>query len=60
MKKKLICRHCGGNITKETDTELKKNYPYVCLNCDENFYSFEVIAVQGVKQNETNNKKNKQ
>lgn len=41
MKLKLKCK-CGEYIHKETDKELKKDYPYVCLNCDENMFSFEV------------------
>ena len=41
-KKKIYCPKCGKEVSKETDKDLKKEYPYVCLNCDENFYGIEV------------------
>lgn len=34
----LRCRRCGRPILKETNVE---GYPYQCLNCDENMFSFE-------------------
>lgn len=32
------CPMCGQNLCHETQAD----YPYVCLECDENFYEFEV------------------
>lgn len=35
-----LCPRCGHDLFKETkDTD----YPYVCLDCYENFYGFEVV-----------------
>ena len=31
----------GHKVRKETDKELKKEYPYYCPTCDENMYEFE-------------------
>lgn len=45
---KLICNRCGGKVVKEVDTELKKEYPYYCLVCDENMYSFEVTMISEI------------
>lgn len=36
-----FCPHCGKPLYFETDPEL--DYPYVCLDCDENFYEVEVV-----------------
>lgn len=38
---KKICKLCGTEVEKETDMELKEDYPYYCPYCDENKYSFE-------------------
>jgi NAD-dependent SIR2 family protein deacetylase len=38
---KLYCSKCGTEVKKETDKELRKEYPYYCPECDENLYSFE-------------------
>lgn len=35
-----FCPHCGSPLFAETELEI--DYPYVCRECDENFYSFEV------------------
>lgn len=35
-----FCPHCGSPLYAETELEI--DYPYVCRECDENFYSFEV------------------
>ncbi len=40
---KIICRRCGTAVCRETDRELKKEYPYYCPCCYENMYSFEYI-----------------
>lgn len=42
-KKGAWCPKCGDPLTKETDPDLKKEYPWACLECDENFYGIEVI-----------------
>jgi len=34
------CNRCGSIVIVETDPDI--DYPYCCLNCDENMYSFEV------------------
>ena len=33
------CPRCDGKLEIEKEKEL--DYPYVCLECDENFYEFE-------------------
>ena len=38
-----FCPHCGKPLYFETDPEL--DYPYVCLDCDENFYEIEVETI---------------
>jgi hypothetical protein len=35
---KIRCNMCGSVVLREPDT---KEYPYQCLSCDENLYSFE-------------------
>lgn len=35
-----FCPHCGSPLYAETELEI--DYPYVCRECDENFYSYEV------------------
>ena len=41
---KKYCCKCDSKVKKETDKELKKEYPFYCPECDENLYSFEVIT----------------
>jgi transposase-like protein len=41
MEKVYVCPRCKNDLELETDTELKKEYKYVCEECDENFYDFE-------------------
>lgn len=36
-----VCRRCGSRVLPETDEDLKKEYPYYCVQCDENMYSIE-------------------
>ena len=36
------CPRCGNRLKVETNKNLKKEYPYVCRKCDENFYAVEV------------------
>ena len=43
---KLLCPKCGEVLSVETNEELKKEYPYVCLSCDENFYSVEAVVCE--------------
>ncbi len=40
---KMVCRRCGAAVCRETDRDLKKEYPYYCPCCDENMYSFECV-----------------
>lgn len=37
----IRCNRCGTVALKEIGTELKKEYPYQCMDCDENMYSIE-------------------
>ena len=37
----MNCPKCNEIVIKETDNTI--NYPYVCLDCDENFYDIELI-----------------
>jgi len=37
----MNCPKCNKIVIKETDNTI--NYPYVCLDCDENFYDIELI-----------------
>lgn len=39
-----FCPHCGGPIYAETELEI--DYPYVCRECDENFFEFEIKTVK--------------
>lgn len=39
----LRCNRCGHIIIKSDS----KNYPYQCLNCDEDMYSIETHTVAG-------------
>ena len=41
---KLLFPKCNKTLLEETNEEVKKEYPYVCLECDENFYSIEAIV----------------
>lgn len=34
-----VCPRCGKALEKETEVD---GYPFVCTECDENFYSIEV------------------
>jgi len=36
------CKRCNSFVYKEIDKDLLKIYPYVCLNCNENMFNFEV------------------
>lgn len=36
----LRCFHCGSPLLKDAESE---EYPYQCLACDENMFSFEAI-----------------
>lgn len=37
-----VCNKCNEIVEIENDIDLKKEYEYVCYNCDENLYGFEV------------------
>lgn len=51
--KNKYCPKCLNALEHETDNNLKKEYPYVCTLCNENFYEIEAI-----EQSEKPNKKN--
>lgn len=40
-----FCPHCGSLLFVETDKVLKKEYPYFCAECDENFYEIETLDI---------------
>tara|TARA_R100000541_G_scaffold42454_4_gene49789 strand:- start:1262 stop:1405 length:144 start_codon:yes stop_codon:yes gene_type:complete len=40
MKKEKYCPKCDSKLEVEKEKEI--NYPYVCKDCDENFYEFEI------------------
>lgn len=42
---KRVCRKCGTAVEREVDEELRIEYPYYCLKCYENMYSFETDLV---------------
>lgn len=42
-RKKKLCPKCSSVLRYEKDKNLKRQYPYVCTNCDENFYSVEAV-----------------
>ena len=35
-----LCPKCGNELIPETEI---KEYPFQCLECDENFYEFEAV-----------------
>ena len=37
----MNCPKCNEIVIKETNKDI--DYPYVCLDCDENFYTIELI-----------------
>ena len=41
MKETTICPKCYSELEKEKELD----YPYVCKDCDENFYEFETIKI---------------
>lgn len=41
MKNTPLCPKCYNQLAEETDPTLSKEYPWVCLECDENFYNME-------------------
>lgn len=40
------CRRCGCKVVRETDPDLKKQYPFYCPDCDENMDNFEVEEIK--------------
>ena len=38
----LYCPKCGRSVFREI-YKTEDDYPYVCLNCDENFFRVELI-----------------
>lgn len=45
--RKIVCRKCGAEVQRESERQLRKEYPYYCPDCDENMYSFECMEVWG-------------
>lgn len=43
-KKIRVC-HLGHVVIKETNKQLKKEYPYYCPTCDENMYNMETRII---------------
>lgn len=41
MISKRYCLRCGHQVRRETDKDLKKEYPYFCPYCYENVFTFE-------------------
>ena len=41
MEKEKYCPKCDSKLEVEKEKEI--DYPYVCRDCDENFYEFETI-----------------
>ena len=37
-----VCTRCGAPALKEIDQKLRMEYPFYCVNCNENLYMFEV------------------
>lgn len=50
MKTKRFCHRCGAMVKRETDKDLKKEYPFYCPCCDENMYRFETYKIKGGKK----------
>jgi len=44
MEKEKYCPKCDGKLEVEKEKEI--DYPYVCKDCDENFYKFETIKIK--------------
>jgi len=40
-KTEFKCKNCHDKVYKEIN-KTRDNYPFVCLTCDENMFSFEV------------------
>ncbi|MCK9370899.1 hypothetical protein M0R04_13395 [Candidatus Dojkabacteria bacterium] len=43
---KQLCPKCNKELHIETDESLAQEYKYFCINCQENFYSFEARQVK--------------
>ena len=44
LPKTAYCPYCHSKLRRENDRQLRKEYVWVCDECDENFYHFEVIT----------------
>ena len=44
MNIKYLCPKCGVELKEETDVDLREKYPFVCPECNENFYKIEATA----------------
>ena len=45
-RKKKLCPKCLNILKYEKNKKLKREYPYICTSCDENFYSIEVVKTR--------------
>ena len=43
MKIIYLCPKCGKELQEEDNYAVRGEYPFVCLDCDENFYRFEAV-----------------
>ena len=50
MIEKRYCFRCHKLVKRETDKDLKKEYPYYCPHCDENMYKFETYKKEDKKE----------
>jgi hypothetical protein len=41
-KSEKVCKHCRGPLYHEKYDNTRDHYPYVCFECDENFFNCEV------------------
>jgi len=52
MSTQKYCFRCKTELEFETDSDLKKEYPYYCPNCDENMFEFETLTEEDVAEHE--------
>lgn len=46
-KSRYLCPHCGAILYYEKPGATRDNYPFVCLECDENFFRIECVKATG-------------
>lgn len=45
-KSDYVCPRCGGVLYHEKLGTTRDNYPFVCPECDENFFEFEILLAE--------------